>query len=308
MTTSDVQMCEKFVKAMDPQCSFVSVKSLNGGLSAQTIVVEIQSLLGERKKLVIRRPPPWSLKKNPLAASTEYSLLNKLFLLGLKVPKPIFLDQEGAFFGTPSLAVAYEDGATNFSPQNMSETLAQMAAELAKINKVTANDLTGVSIIKDTQIFPRKTEIDYSASEIIALNYLEQNWPIKSEKKAVLVHGDFWPGNLVWKNEKLKLVIDWEAAGLGDPLMDLAVSRLDVLWLYGKKAMDEFTEIYERLTKEDLTSLPHWDLWAAHRTGGKFALWASVYPALGRPDVTELTLREKHEYFVNQAFDKIDSL
>jgi Ser/Thr protein kinase RdoA (MazF antagonist) len=41
-----------------------------------------------------------------------------------------------------------------------------------------------------------------------------------------LLHGDFHPGNLVFKNDRIKAVIDWDYARLDDPLFDLAYARL----------------------------------------------------------------------------------
>jgi aminoglycoside phosphotransferase (APT) family kinase protein len=307
MTTTNTEMYLTFIKAFAPNGRILSVKSLKGGLSAETILIEFETDSGEINKIVVRRPPPWVLEKNSAAALTEFNLLNQLCKLNLKVPKPIFLDQEGKFFGTPCLAVDYEEGETNFCPDNLNTTLNQMATELVKIHKITAEDLDQTIAPKSIQIFPRKKDILYSPAEIKAINFLEKNWPLNSKNKPVLIHGDFWPGNLIWQNGELKSIIDWEASGLGDPLLDLAISRLDVLWLYGRIAMDEFTHNYQEISDLDISNLPYWDLWAAHRTGGKFALWASVYPELGHPDVTESIMRERHEDFVHQALDKLNS-
>lgn len=41
-----------------------------------------------------------------------------------------------------------------------------------------------------------------------------------------LLHGDFHPGNLIFENDKIKGVIDWDYARIDDPLFDLAYARL----------------------------------------------------------------------------------
>jgi aminoglycoside phosphotransferase (APT) family kinase protein len=61
----------------------------------------------------------------------------------------------------------------------------------------------------------------------------------------VLLHGDYWPGNVLWHDGKIVAVIDWEDARLGDPLIDLAMSRLDLVWICGIYAMHMFTEQYQ---------------------------------------------------------------
>src|SRR5690606_20389909 len=60
-----------------------------------------------------------------------------------------------------------------------------------------------------------------------------------------LLHGDFWPGNVLWHEGRLAAVIDWEDAEIGDPLVDLAVSRLDTLLIFGVSAMHDFTAHYQ---------------------------------------------------------------
>jgi aminoglycoside phosphotransferase (APT) family kinase protein len=78
-----------------------------------------------------------------------------------------------------------------------------------------------------------------------------------------------WPGNMVWRDERLVAVLDWEDAALGDPLADGANARLELLWARGVEAKDEFTRRYRALVPEvDFTDLSHWDLWAELRLAG----------------------------------------
>ena len=83
---------------------------------------------------------------------------------------------------------------------------------------------------------------DESLDERRIRETLQAVWPLPHRNPAVLLHGDFWPGNTLWRDGKLVAVIDWEDAALGDPLADLARSRLEVLWAYGGDAMHAFTE------------------------------------------------------------------
>jgi aminoglycoside phosphotransferase (APT) family kinase protein len=117
-----------------------------------------------------------------------------------------------------------------------------------------------------------------------------------------LLHGDFWPGNLLWKDGKLVAVIDWEDAEVGNPLADFAISRLDILWIFGLDALHAFTERYQSLVTLDFSQLAYWDLFAALRPASRIAAWAAGWPQLGRSDITEATMRAGHRWFVNQAF------
>jgi aminoglycoside phosphotransferase (APT) family kinase protein len=104
-------------------------------------------------------------------------------------------------------------------------------------------------------------------------------------------------------------VIDWEDAALGDPLADFAISRFDVLCIFGREAMRSFTAQYRALMAIDYTDLPYWDLCAALRfvrmAGSDLAGWAAFYPLFGRHDITEHTLREHYTFFVTQALEKL---
>jgi aminoglycoside phosphotransferase (APT) family kinase protein len=153
----------------------------------------------------------------------------------------------------------------------------------------------------------RPATLDDSLQEGRIRQTLEAVWPLPAQAQPALLHGDFWPGNLLWQGGKLAAVIDWEDAEAGNPLADVASTRLDLLWLFGMEAMQTFTRTYEALTAFDFTTLPYWDLVAALRPAGRLAVWAEGWPALGRSDISEATLRAGHRIFVEQACEKIDA-
>jgi aminoglycoside phosphotransferase (APT) family kinase protein len=102
-------------------------------------------------------------------------------------------------------------------------------------------------------------------------------------------------------------VLDWESARVGDPLRDLAIARLDLLWVFGEQAMHELTELYRARCQLDLSELPRWDLQVALRPMGQLARWAPAYapPPLSRPDIDEPAMREGHGRFVRQALERL---
>jgi len=83
---------------------------------------------------------------------------------------------------------------------------------------------------------------------------LEAVWPLPQRNTSVLLHGDFWPDNSLWKDGQLVAVIDWEDAALGDPLADVANSRLEILWAFGIDTMRNFTHQHQSQNK--VTSVP----------------------------------------------------
>ena len=118
--------------------------------------------------------------------------------------------------------------------------------------------------------------------------------PPAQVNRSVLLHGDFWPGNILWRDGRLVAVIDWEDASIGDPLLDLGVSRLELLWAFGVDAMHRFTGLYGTLTAVDLGNLPCWDLYVAAGAADDLASW-------GLDAATERSMREKLQWFAERA-------
>ena len=155
--------------------------------------------------------------------------------------------------------------------------------------------------------FPKKA--DRWLDEEHIRTTLDAVWPLPQRNTATLLHGDFWPSNVLWRDGKLVAVLDWEEARSGDPLSDLAISRLEIAWIFGIDAMHLFTCHYQSLMNIDFTDLPYWDLYTALRmiriAGYAVAEWAAFLHPFGRQDITEQKIKERYQAFLNQAFEKL---
>jgi aminoglycoside phosphotransferase (APT) family kinase protein len=141
----------------------------------------------------------------------------------------------------------------------------------------------------------RPERLDDSIEEGRIRAALEPVWPLPQPNRTSLLHCDYWPGNLLWRGGQLAAVIDWEDAALGDPLADLASSRLELLWAFGLNAMQQFTQTYLTCNPIDVANLPYWDLYAALRPAFQLSQWAADSAA-------EANLRALHHQFITQAF------
>ena len=131
--------------------------------------------------------------------------------------------------------------------------------------------------------------------EIHGLDTTEFSFLPTLEEPGVLLHGDLWPGNVLWRDGRIAAILDWEDAAIGDPLRDLAVSRLELLWAYGREAMHELTERYRGAQRQiDLGGLAARDLEAARRLTPQLPNW-------GLDAETEATMRQRSEEFVVEA-------
>jgi aminoglycoside phosphotransferase (APT) family kinase protein len=303
---------EQLVQKIAPQSKLLRTWALKGGISAQMTALELLLPDGQTKKMIVRRPGERAVQHNPHAAADEFNILQIVQSVGVSAQTPYYLDQSGEIFPDPYLVVEYIEGEPDYAPAIGSNHVVQMATQLAKIHSVDSATLDLSFLPKQAERFAgafkeRPVKLDHSLDEGRIRKVLEAVWPLPQRSETVLLHGDFWPGNVLWKNGQLVAVIDWEDAEVGNPLVDFAISRLDILWIFGVDAMNDFTRHYQSLTNLDFTHLPYWDLYAALRPMSRIAEWADEWPELGRKDITEQTMRDGHKWFITQAFEKLSS-
>lgn len=284
----------QLVQRIEPAGKLLRTWPLAGGVSAEVTVLEIARGSGAVSKLIVRRHGEADRARNPDIARDEYALLQLLHSRGLPVPRPVLVDESGDLFPTPVLVVEYVEGETVSAPADLNGYLEQAAAVLARIHGVRDSPTLSFLPRLDQRPGPRPAWLDASLGEERIREALEVARPVARENDLVLRHGDFWPGNLLWRDGVLVAVIDWEDAGIGDPLADLANSRLELLWALGPEAMTGFTNRYLARSAINSGNLPYWDLVAALRPCGKLADW-------GLEATAERRMRERHAWFVDQA-------
>jgi aminoglycoside phosphotransferase (APT) family kinase protein len=305
---------EQLVQTIAPQSRLRWTWPLKGGISAEMIAFEIERPDSQFSRMILRRPSEQTLQRNPHAAEDEFKVLQLTKSLGLATPTPYYLDQSGANFSTPYLVIEYIDGKPEFAPDPGADFIFQLAKHLAKIHSAGYSN-------QDISFLPKAanacieisreqlTNLDPSLDDGSIRGALEEVLPLPQRNAPALLHGDYWPGNILWREDMLVAVVDWEDAKLGDPLIDFAISRLDILTIFGIEAMQSFTHHYQSLMDIDYAYLPYWDLCAALRLariiGTDLAGWAAFFVPFGRHDITEHTFREQFRFFVRQAFEKL---
>ena len=276
---------------------------LTGGSSAGMTAFAVDWPGEGTQTLVLRQ------LSNPRAGEREFKTLLTLESLQLPAPLPRLLDP-------PFLITSFTEGAMDFSLASAERIAGEMAACLVKLHTA---DLAKVNLHFLPDINERL------AREIKTADYPPNEWmqeahirraltaalPLKTRNPMTLLHGDFWPGNLLWQNGNLAAVIDWEDAALGDPLADLAITRLDLRWIFGSAAMQIFTAKYLGRVKIDLIDLPLWDIYAALRfirlAGNDLSGWAAYFPPFGRLDIAAETILRDYHDFVELALRQVKS-
>jgi aminoglycoside phosphotransferase (APT) family kinase protein len=182
--------------------------------------------------------------------------------------------------------------------------LTYLAQQLATIHAadVAALDLSflpahAAGLSRTVWAEPDRPNVSWQEARIRST--LQHVWPLPERAPPAVLHGDFRPGNILWRSGRIVGVLDWENATLGDPLADLATSRLEMLWAHGEDAMRSFTRRYLESTGWDRSFLPYWDLAIALRYGPYFTGWTAD------PAEQNLT-QERHRWFIAHAFSALD--
>ncbi|CAN5652355.1 hypothetical protein BH24CHL1_BH24CHL1_17900 [soil metagenome] len=302
MTSSeDDQKFQHIVHRIDPQSELRRSWPLTGGVSAQVIALELKHPNGQTTKLIVRRHGQVDLKQNPHIARDEFRLLQIARSRGLAAPEPVYVDESREILATPYITMEFVEGEPEFAPPDLPGYLGALAGHLARIHRVSSSPELAFLPLRDKGFGPRPQNLDHSMHEEQIRDALEAAWPLAPLNEPVLLHGDYWPGNILWRDGKLAAIIDWEDAATGDPLADLGNSRLEILWAFGVDAMDAFTNHYRSLADVNVTHLPYWDLCAALRPCSKLPGW-------GLDDVTEKRMRERHAQFVDRALEHLTPL
>lgn len=284
---------------LEPQGKLVRAWPLEGGVSAHVSAFELERSDGRTEKLVVRRHGAADRARDPHVAAHEFERLRFLDSKGVPVPTPRHLDAHGEAFGTPCLVLDYVDGEPAPLGGDHGDFIEQFAAVLARIHRIdlSTGDLSFLPSRALSEVPGQAT----SAREQRLRSILKSASPLPQRNRPVLLHGDFWPGNTLWRDGRLAAVLDWEDAAVGDPLADVANARLELLWAYGAEAMEDFTRRYASTMGEiDMTDLPYWDLWADVRLAGRISDW-------GLDESTAGAFRAGHEAFVAQALHKLDA-
>jgi aminoglycoside phosphotransferase (APT) family kinase protein len=284
----------RFTQKIFPQATLLKITPLTGGISAQATALDIALPDGSTQKIVVRQHSAIDRARNPNIAADEFRLLQRLTPAGLPVPAPIAYDASCEIFPIPVIVVAFIEGAPEHAPEDLADFLVQCAGMLAAIHQINIANL-GFLPEKTMDIEKRSENLDVDLDETHIQQVLAAAMPASSLNPVGLLHGDFWKGNLIWRENRLVGVIDWEDAALGDPLADLAKTRLEMLWAFGMDAMHQLTTAYQSLLPAvNLTHLPFWDLSVALRIIPKFATFAE-------DAAQEHHLREGIRVFVQQA-------
>lgn len=301
------------VARIEPLSTVVATSGLPGGLSSWMTTVEVERPDGSRHLFVIRRGRRPDAERHTLPFGVEFELLGHLAAHGIPVARPRGFDDSGRILPQAFVVLDFVRGTTRFATDDPVGMAIQMADVLASIHDLdtTSASLPALPLHADrmqgwviTDLIRR--EPDPSLREDLVRHHLDEHWPPPATELCLL-HADYFPGNIIWDGDAIAAVIDWESAALGDPMADIATTRLDLRWAYGAEIAERFTDRYLTVTSRSTATLAVWELVVSLRPAGAVSLWANDMAAHGRPDITSDTMRTEQHAYVDSALQRLNA-
>ena len=239
---------DRFARAVArfaPGATMLDHRPLDGGVSAEVHGLTVRTAAGDEQRFVLRRHQSSEWKPHAANATlTEHRLLAALHHVGLTVPKPLSVDESGDLFGSPYFVLEFVEGSTELTDAAFLEAMTPIAEFLARLHALDSNlaALPDLPAREDpVQNLPKYLPATDLGDAVRARLAAHPDFAGPRAKPAI-THGDYWPGNLLWRDGRLVAVIDWEDAALGDPMCDVACARVELLCAHGQPAMDRFTK------------------------------------------------------------------
>jgi len=148
---------------------------------------------------------------------------------------------------------------------------ADFMGQLAALHRidVAANPVEGMGPVEPAETFIRRRIAELRAGNSgkgwdplihLSLNWLEANIPADMPAP-VIVHGDAGPGNFLYDGDRVTALLDWELVHYGDPMADLAMLAIRMLF-QGFVPLPQAFAAYEAAggQKVDLARLIYWRL------------------------------------------------
>ena len=307
------QLCD----AVAPGSRPANVRRLRGGLDAAMHTVDLVDPGGARRRLVVRRPLEHRPGRATAMTLRSWQTLRALEALGVPAPRPVWLDLDGAIFGTPAFVMTRLPGRGLLRPHDLEAWTRQLAEALAALHRaLPAGRQIGIAGRFDLSFLAgpeerleeefcwamQRTEDAAAHADNAAVRATLQRWrPRLRRMTPVLTHGDYWAGNTLWRRGRLTGVVDWDMAAIGYPGLDVGYCRMDLAMLVGPQAAALFLRAYEAAAGWHIPQLFIWDLLGAARALPDPERWLPCYYDLGRTEITANDMRSRLHAFIADA-------
>jgi aminoglycoside phosphotransferase (APT) family kinase protein len=232
------------------------------------------------------------------AASDEQRALRVLDGLGGLVPVALGGDVDGQWSEYPTSLISWLNGEADITPSDPQAWARELGRALALVHAAPSERLAKLS-----SVFDRRGSQGGLSGPLAAV--VRARWRQILGSPVVLTHYDYWSGNVVWRDGRLTGIVDWSGAARGPRGFDLGWCRLDLVLLFDERIADVFLAAYEAAIGQTLGDVGLWDGWAVARSHGTVETWAPNYAPLGRGDLNEAKLRQRHSLWTRRLLEQM---
>jgi aminoglycoside phosphotransferase (APT) family kinase protein len=272
-----------------PSAVIVDVARLEGGQHADTWRVDTDN---PAFNVVVRQFP-----MADSAADREQRVLRTLDGLGGLVPVLLGGDLDGQWSEHPTTLISWLDGESDITPSDPETWARELGRALALVQVVPSDRLAD---------FPRVFDGTGAEAELNGplAPRVRSRWSEITDSPEVLAHCDYWSGNVVWRDRRLTGIVDWSGAARGPRGYDLGWCRLDLVLLFDERIADVFLAAYEAAIGQTFDDVVLWDDWAVARSQDNIETWTPNYAPLGRDDLNEHELRQRHTRWTTRLLER----
>jgi aminoglycoside phosphotransferase (APT) family kinase protein len=271
---------EQVRRLAGPSATIASVVTLEGGQHAATWRVHTAS---PPFTVVVRQFPP-----GDPAGEREVRVLRLLDGLGGLAPVLLGSDLAGRGSKGSTTLISWLDGQADITPGDPDAWARNLGQTLASVHAFPGDRLPALPSLFEGRGGSREQLEGPCAPGI------RSSWSQITAAPQVLTHGDYWSGNVVWRDGELVGVVDWTGAARGARGYDVGWCRLDLYLLFDERLADVFLAAYEDATGHQVEDMALWDGWALARSHGIVDSWDANYRPLGRADLDAGELRRRH--------------
>jgi aminoglycoside phosphotransferase (APT) family kinase protein len=196
----------------------------------------------------------------------EFALLRGLEAAGVRTPAAIALDASGDVVGAPSMLLERLPGEANAvrllrtedvpAGARLTRQLAELGARLHAFDWRSAglHDVLGAATDDPHEAAAQQVEawfrtfraarFEPTPALAAVFGWLLDHVP--PPPRCSVVHGDFRPGNFLYRDGEITGLLDWELAHVGDPIEDVAWAYRDFWSPERLLPLDAFVAEYER--------------------------------------------------------------
>lgn len=225
-----------------------------GGITSSVHRLSLRLPGGTSMQVVLKRytDPDWGDVQ--AIVQNEAAALSAVEATAVPAPRLLGVSLNGADTeGVPSLLMTRASGRVWLTPHDIDAWIRQLATVLPSLHAGAADVWTRQTRDLDARTVPasaRRPEVWTAAKRVITTE--------RPPGDAVFVHGDYQHFNVLWSRGRLSALVDWSAARIAPPDIDVGHCRLNLAVLYSAEVAERFRHAYESEAGRRVE--PWWDI------------------------------------------------